>query len=280
MTSDKTTTNYSDQSISQQTLVTELQHKAHMSPNDLSYQKNEGTVMPKFSTEGLLTNWQTVLSKMQTAIKLSQRPLEAVRLIAVSKTKPANMIHTLARAGQVDFAENYLQEALPKIQQLKKMDICWHYIGHIQRNKTKDIAQHFSWVHTLEREVIAKRLHDQRPDGLPPLNVLIQVNIDDEASKSGCQPDELDGLVKAISGYSNLCLRGLMVIPQANGLTGNQSLNAFARTQALFDHIAKQHPQLTNWDTLSMGMSADMEEAIAHGSTMVRVGSAIFGKRD
>lgn len=287
MTRDKTTTHYPDQSISQQTLVSEPNHITQPSPNHSSHQQSAGSIESNLiSTERLLTNWQTVLSKMQTAIQSqqqSQQSQTAVQLIAVSKTKPASMIRTLAVAGQVDFAENYLQEALEKIQQLKQMDICWHYIGHIQRNKTRDIAQHFNWVHTLEREVIAKRLHDQRPDGLPALNVLIQVNIDNEASKSGCQPDELDDLVKAISGYSNLCLRGLMVIPeniQQQASAQLQPKTAFARTQALFDYIAKQHPQLTHWDTLSMGMSADMEEAIAHGSTMVRVGSAIFGKRD
>ena len=218
----------------------------------------------------LLENWQQV---RQQVGQLSAQ----VTLLAVSKTKPAEMIATLARHGQRDFGENYLQEAIEKISTLQDnpdtQDIIWHYIGRIQRNKTRDIAEHFDWVQTLERDIIAKRLNEQRPDTLPPLNVLIQVNIDDEDTKSGCLPEELPQLIKAIQGYERLQLRGLMIIP------AKANTDAFARTQQLFADIQQTY-NLPMWDTLSMGMSADMAAAITHGSTMVRVGSAIFGARD
>lgn len=206
-----------------------------------------------------------------------------VTLLAVSKTFLACDICTLWQAGQYHFGENYLQEALAKQKQVKatladQLDqhpIVWHYIGHIQRNKTRDIAAHFDWVQTLDRAIIAKRLNEQRPDGLPALNVLIQVNIDKEQTKSGCLPDELPALVEEILSYDRLSLRGLMVIPNKSI---NQDNNPFVRTQNLFNQI-KERYFLPHWDTLSMGMSGDYKEAINHGSTMVRVGSAIFGTR-
>lgn len=200
-----------------------------------------------------------------------------VILLAVSKTKPASMVATLALAGQQHFGENYLQEAIEKIADIGKRkleaSIVWHYIGHIQRNKTRDIAEHFDWVQTIERGIIAKRLNEQRPAELPPLNVLIQVNIDKEASKSGCMPEEVSNLVETIKGYERLLLRGLMIIPAI------ASSDAFNRTRELFEQISKAHPELKQWDTLSMGMSGDMEQAVLAGSTMVRVGTAIFGER-
>lgn len=193
------------------------------------------------------------------------------KLLCVSKSKPASMIQALHQQGQQDFGENYLQEAQAKMAQLNDCDICWHYIGHIQSNKTKSIAQSFDWVHTVARVQIAKRLNEQR-QGLPALNVLIQVNIDNESSKSGCSLDELPDLVRLMAALPNLTLRGLMIIPSPD------STDAFARTKRLFDEIAQNH-RLPHWDTLSMGMSADMQDAITNGSTMVRVGSAIFGAR-
>lgn len=229
------------------------------------------------STSSLIKRWQQTLEAMKQA-KTQYQVSQPVTLLAVSKTKPSEMIRELAAAGQRDFGENYLQEALEKItalQDLKAEDaITWHYIGHIQRNKTRDIAEHFDWVQTLERDIIAKRLNEQRPDALPPLQVLIQVNIDNEDSKSGCTPEALPELVALIKDYERLTLRGLMIIPATD------STDAFVRTQALFNKIQARHPELMHWDTLSMGMSGDMEAAIAHGSTMVRVGSAIFGARD
>lgn len=201
-----------------------------------------------------------------------------VTLLAVSKTKPAEMIAVLAKQGQRDFGENYLQEAIEKITVLQAQPetahIVWHYIGHIQRNKTRDIAENFDWVQTLERDIIAKRLNDQRPENMSPLNVLIQINIDDEDSKSGCRPQDLPDLIATIKAYERLQLRGLMIIP------AKADTDAFARTKQLFEEVKQSHPDLKTWDTLSMGMSSDMTAAIASGSTMVRVGSAIFGARD
>lgn len=240
------------------------------------------------NTSRLVANWRYVqqqvsdacLQAKDTTGKVSADNLSAqqVTLLAVSKTKPAEMVAALAEQGQRDFGENYLQEAIAKITALKNQqpnsDIVWHYIGSIQRNKTRDIAEHFDWVQTLERDVIAKRLNEQRPEGMPPLNVLIQVNIDDEDSKSGCLPSQLPALITTIKGYERLQLRGLMIIPAV------ANTDAFARTQQLFMDIQHAHPELIAWDTLSMGMSGDMSAAIAHGSTMVRVGTAIFGARD
>ncbi len=195
-----------------------------------------------------------------------------ITLVCVSKTQPAKAIKILYELGQRHFGENYLQEALQKQAELVDCAICWHYIGHIQRNKTRDIANNFDWVHTLERAIIAKRLSEQRDNNKPPLNVLIQVNIDNEASKSGCQVNELHKLVGQILALPNLHLRGLMIIPSKN------SSDAFLRTKRLFDDI-KHRYNPPNWDTLSMGMSGDYQQAIAMGATMVRVGSAIFGER-
>lgn len=225
----------------------------------------------------LIKSWQQVNKQVAQACAQATRENNEVTLLAVSKTKPAEMVATLARQGQRDFGENYLQEALEKIQVLRGQPECesiiWHYIGSIQRNKTRDIAEHFDWVQTLEREIIAKRLNEQRPAELSPLNVLIQVNIDTEDSKSGCLPADLPELITAIKHYERLQLRGLMIIP------AKANTDAFARTKQLFEDIKIEHPELQQWDTLSMGMSGDMGEAIAYGSTMVRVGRAIFGAR-
>lgn len=230
-----------------------------------------------FDAAELIANWQQVSEQVAQASVQAQRQKDEITLLAVSKTKPAEMIATLARQGQQDFGENYLQEAIEKIQALRQQPQCehivWHYIGSIQRNKTRDIAENFDWVQTLEREIIAKRLHEQRPAELPALNVLIQVNIDNEDSKSGCLPAELPDLINTIKDYERLQLRGLMIIP------AKDNTDAFARTKQLFDSIKREHPELQQWDTLSMGMSDDMSAAIANGSTMVRVGTAIFGAR-
>ncbi|WP_201594112.1 YggS family pyridoxal phosphate-dependent enzyme [Psychrobacter fulvigenes] len=232
-----------------------------------------------FDKQALIDNWQQVNHQIKEACtQAEEREAGSVSLLAVSKTKPAEMIAALAQQGQRDFGENYLQEAIEKITALQAQPdtnhIAWHYIGHIQRNKTRDIAEHFDWVQTVERDIIAKRLHSQRPDNLPPLNVLIQVNIDNEDSKSGCLPEELPELIVSIKDYERLQLRGLMIIP------AQEDTDAFARTKQLFEQIQQAYPELKAWDTLSMGMSGDMANAIANGSTMVRVGTAIFGTRD
>ncbi|OLF37006.1 MULTISPECIES: YggS family pyridoxal phosphate-dependent enzyme [unclassified Psychrobacter] len=236
----------------------------------------------------LIANWQQVNKQITKACEqandlvkeqeASTRPASDVTLLAVSKTKPADMIAILAEQGQRDFGENYLQEAVEKIKALQDqpdaVSIVWHYIGHIQRNKTRDIAENFDWVQTLERDIIAKRLNDQRPADMPPLNVLIQLNIDDEESKSGCHPKDLPDLLAAIKDYERLQLRGLMIIP------AKSDTDAFKRTKLLFEKVKREYPELKAWDTLSMGMSNDMTAAIGNGSTMVRVGTAIFGARD
>lgn len=223
------------------------------------------------TTQNLLI--QRFLNVKNHLNQCNQKFNQKAQLLAVSKTKPAEDIRTLFHQGQTMFGENYLQEAVAKIQQLQDLPIIWHYIGHIQRNKTRDIAQYFDWVQTIDRGIIAKRLNDQRPENLSPINVLIELNIDDETNKSGCKVDELDKLIDEILSYPRLCLRGLMIIPNKHGS------DAFMRTQAIFTQVQKQRA-LKNWDTLSMGMSGDMQEAVAHGSTMVRVGTAIFGERD
>lgn len=250
-----------------------------MQATDQADHIDKNTDSHDISHEELINNWQRVKAQLAEACQEAEgTSVDSVTLLAVSKTKPAAMIAALAAQGQRDFGENYLQEAIEKIATLKQDaacdDLVWHYIGSIQRNKTRDIAEHFDWVQTLERDIIAKRLNNQRPEDMPPLNVLIQVNIDDEDSKSGCEIDELPVLIETVKGYERLQLRGLMIIP------AKADTDAFTRTQQLFDEIKQAHPDLEAWDTLSMGMSGDMSAAIANGSTLVRVGTAIFGARD
>jgi len=222
----------------------------------------------------LTANRQQVLSKIQNICLDCKRSPQAVALLAVSKMQSAAAVRTLYAAGQRIFAENYLQEALAKQAELTELAIEWHFIGQIQRNKTRDIAAHFSWVHGVDRLIIAERLSQHIGEaGQPRLNILIQVNIDHEASKGGCLPEALPELVAAISLLPHIALRGLMVIPAPD------HVDAFARTRALFESVRLSHAQPADWDTLSMGMSGDFAEAIAAGSTMVRVGTALFGAR-
>jgi hypothetical protein len=216
---------------------------------------------------------QQILARIANACTESARDAAGVQLLAVSKTHPAESIRALYLTGQQAFGENYLQEARAKQALLSDVAIEWHFIGHIQRNKTKELAQHFAWVHGVDRLIIAERLSAQRPADLPPLQVCIQVNIDDEDSKDGCMPDALAELVFAISRLPQLRLRGVMVIPAKN------STDAFVRTHQLFEQVRTQHAQPMNWDTLSMGMSGDLESAVAAGATIVRVGTALFGAR-
>jgi PLP dependent protein len=204
----------------------------------------------------------------------------SVTLLAVSKTFGADAVIVAADAGQVAFGENYLQEAVNKIAEVHKLrpelSLEWHFIGPIQSNKTRPIAENFSWVHAVDREKIAQRLSEQRPEGLPPLNICLQVNVSGEASKSGVSPEELPALAKAVAGLPNIQLRGLMAIPEPEADPAKQ--------RAPFALLRKLQQQLVAMgivtDTLSMGMSGDMQAAIAEGATMVRIGSAIFGKRD
>ncbi|MEO4201422.1 YggS family pyridoxal phosphate-dependent enzyme [Acinetobacter pittii] len=217
---------------------------------------------------------QHVLQQIQTACEHVQRAPETVQLLAVSKTHPSESLREMYTAGQRAFGENYLQEALEKIEALHDLDIEWHFIGHVQRNKTKHLAEKFDWVHGVDRLIIAERLSNQRGDDQSALNICLQVNIDGQDSKDGCAPDEVAELVAQISQLPKIKLRGLMVIPAPDNTA------AFADAKALFDAVKDQHTHPEDWDTLSMGMSGDLEAAIAAGSTMVRVGTALFGARD
>ena len=197
------------------------------------------------------------------AVEHSQK----VTLIAVSKTKPASDLQQAIDAGQKHFGENYLQEALEKIETLKGQNLVWHFIGPIQSNKTKPIAQNFDWVHSVDRLKIAQRFNDQRPQGLEKLNVLLQVNIDNESTKSGVLVDEIEELIPHFENFKNISLRGFMCIPNPNN--AEQSFKKMAE-------ILQKHPNL---DILSMGMSLDLDLAIKNGATFVRIGTDIFGKR-
>lgn len=196
-----------------------------------------------------------------------------VHLVAVSKTKSATLIRAAAAAGCTDFAENYLQEAVPKIHELAELGLTWHFIGAIQSNKTQLIAQHFDWVHTVARAKIAQRLSAQRPSG-GPLNVTIQVNIDEDPAKAGVAPEDARALLEGIADLPNLRVRGLMTVLRRE----SQPLASYQRLAALFASLANHAP--TCWDTLSMGMSADFPDAIAAGATHVRLGTILFGPRE
>lgn len=215
-----------------------------------------------------------VLQQIEDACKQAQREQKTVQLLAVSKTHPSESLREMYQTGQRAFGENYLQEALDKIETLNDLDIEWHFIGHVQRNKTKHLASSFAWVHGVDRLIIAERLSSQREASQPALNICLQVNIDAQETKDGCQPNEVAELVKNISQLPHLKLRGLMVIPAPN------NTRAFSDAKQLFEEVKSEHAHPEDWDTLSMGMSGDMTEAIAAGSTMVRVGTALFGARD
>lgn len=220
-------------------------------------------------------NLVQVRSHIQASALKNKRSAQNVTLLAVSKTQPAENLRIAFNEGQRDFGENYLQEALEKIEALKDLDICWHFIGPLQSNKTRAVAENFHWMHTVDRLKIAKRLSEQRPANLPPLNICIQVNVSDEVSKSGCKPDKLEELATEIVKLPNLCLRGLMAIPKASENSDEQR-QAFARMKQLLKQLQLTHDSV---DTLSMGMSRDMDSAISEGATIVRIGTAIFGAR-
>lgn len=214
-----------------------------------------------------------VSSRIQAAAKAAHRDENSIHLLAVSKTKPAQALREAYAAGLRDFGENYLQEALGKQLELADLPLIWHFIGPIQSNKTRAIAEHFDWVHSVDRLKIAQRLSEQRPAELPPLNICIQVNVSGEASKSGCTPADLPALAEAIGALPRLKLRGLMAIPEPTEERAEQDA-AFAAVQTLQASLALP------LDTLSMGMSHDLESAIAQGATWVRIGTALFGARD
>ncbi len=223
-------------------------------------------------------NLQAVHTRIQQAAQAAQRRPETISLLAVSKTWPAAALREAAQAGQQAFGENYLQEALDKIQALADLPLEWHFIGPIQSNKTRPIAQHFHWVHGVDRLKIAQRLSDARGEcpQLPPLQICLQINVSGEESKSGCAPEDIPALAQAVAALPHLQLRGLMAIPEPSD--DPALLHArFAQVRHSLEHLQAQGLAL---DTLSMGMSADLEPAIQEGSTLVRVGTAIFGGRD
>ncbi|MDF2480973.1 MAG: YggS family pyridoxal phosphate-dependent enzyme [Stenotrophomonas indicatrix] len=214
-----------------------------------------------------------ILSNLHNAAAAAGRP--PPRLLAVSKTQPAEAVAALAAQGQTAFGENYVQEALAKLQELQPLGLEWHLIGHLQSNKAEPVATHFDWVQSVDRPKLVAALARYRPAERGPLNVLIQVNIDDESSKHGCAPDDVDALAATIAAEPNLRLRGLMAIP-APWPDAERRRDAFVRMRTLFEALAAGHPQV---DTLSMGMSSDYAEAIAEGATLVRIGTALFGAR-
>ena len=224
----------------------------------------------------IAANLQAVASRIAAACSTAGRNPAEVSLLAVSKTWPAACVREAAACGQRAFGENYVQEGVAKISELADLDLEWHFIGPLQSNKTRPVAEHFAWVHSVERLKIAERLSAQRPAGLPPLQVCIQVNVSGEESKSGCAPEEAPALAAAVAALPNLRLRGLMAIPEP---TDDGALQ-HRRFAALRELLAELNRHGLALDTLSMGMSDDMEAAIAAGATLVRVGTAIFGTRN
>ncbi|OEO23313.1 YggS family pyridoxal phosphate enzyme [Pseudomonas sp. J237] len=216
-------------------------------------------------------NIAKVGARIREAAQAAGRESTSIGLLAVSKTKPAAAIREAYLAGVEHVGENYLQEALEKQQELADLPLTWHFIGPIQSNKTRAIAEHFGWVHSVDRLKIAQRLSEQRPASLPPLNICLQVNVSGEASKSGCTAEQLPALAAAVQQLPNLKLRGLMTIPEP---TDDQS-----EQRAAFAIVQNLQQQL-GLDTLSIGMSHDLEAAIAQGATWVRIGTALFGARD
>ncbi|WP_104403305.1 YggS family pyridoxal phosphate-dependent enzyme [Vibrio penaeicida] len=225
-------------------------------------------------------NIQQITAQIRSLEEKCGRASGSVQLLAVSKTKPNAAIADALKAGQVAFGENYVQEGVDKVQYFAEhysdKAIEWHFIGPIQSNKTRPIAENFAWVHSVDRAKIAQRLNDQRPAGMSALNVLIQVNTSGEASKSGINEAELFELAALINDLPNLTLKGLMSIP-ANVSSHESQITAFNQLAALKDKLAEKYPEV---EMLSMGMSGDMEAAVEAGSTMVRIGTAIFGARD
>jgi pyridoxal phosphate enzyme (YggS family) len=226
---------------------------------------------PQFSPDRLAA----VLARIEVAARQAGRDPGSVALLAVSKQHPAEVVRAAAAAGQRRFGENYVQEALPKLESLRDLGLDWHFIGQLQSNKTRDVAESFQWVHTLDRARLAERLSAQRPHYAGPLDVLLQVKLANEAGKGGASPGELAALAEIVAGLPRLRLRGLMCIPPEEADTARQRA-PFRRLRELSAELQGRGHTL---DTLSMGMSADLEAAVAEGATIVRVGTAIFGAR-
>lgn len=227
---------------------------------------------PQFSPERLAS----VLARIESAARRAGRDPAAIRLLAVSKQQPVEAIAAAADAGQREFGENYAREGLPKIEALAGRPLTWHFIGQLQANKTRDVAGHFQWVHTVDRERIATRLDAQRPHHAGPLDVLLQVRLGEEPGKGGVDPADLPRLAGFVGALPRLRLRGLMCIPPPSDTEAAQRL-PFARLRGLLEDLNARGHRL---DTLSMGMSADLEAAVLEGATIVRVGTAVFGPRE
>lgn len=228
--------------------------------------------------ESLATSYAQAHERLRDALEKAGRAQDAAKLLAVSKTKPAAIIRQVWQLGQREFGENYLQEALEKQTELADLDgIVWHFIGPLQSNKTRSVAEHFDWVHSVDRLKIARRLSEQRPTHLEPLNICLQVNISREDSKAGVLPEELEELAREVATLPNLCLRGLMAIPApAEGVDAQRQ--PLAALREAFNGLQNSLPDAP-LDTLSMGMSDDLEAAVLEGATLVRLGTAIFGAR-
>ena len=225
---------------------------------------------------GVTENLRKIRDLLAEAAVEAGRSPEDVHLLAVSKKQPLEKILAAADAGQRDFGENTVQEGIEKVTKLTQRRLCWHFIGHIQSNKTRAVAEHFDWVHSVDKLKTAKRLSEQRPVSLGDLNICIQVNIDEEASKSGVTPDAVGELARAIAGLPRLRLRGLMCLPAIRDTFDEQRI-PFARTRELAKLLAREGLIM---DTLSMGMSDDFRAAIMEGATIVRIGTAVFGPRE
>ncbi len=229
------------------------------------------------ASKTIISNIAAIQARIAAAHQISHAGGPAPTLMAVSKTRSAADIQLAVGAGIRDIGENYLQEALSKQEALQDLDICWHFIGPIQSNKTRTIAEHFSWVHSVDRAKVINRLNDQRPPPLGPLNICLQVNINDEASKAGASLGDIPALAELTLSQPHLRLRGLMAIPANTAITDEQRRN-FAAVRELLITLRQRFPN-AQLDTLSMGMSADMESAIAEGASILRIGSDIFGPR-
>ena len=229
------------------------------------------------SSQGnLVSRYQGLLRRLRTAEKRFDRPNNSVCLVAVSKTYPARDIRTVAQQGQQDFGENQVRDALAKFPELGDLNRTWHFIGPIQSNKCRDIAQNFDWIHSVERLKIARRLSELRPVEMEPLNILLQVNLQNEATKAGISPDAVSELAATVLELPNIRLRGLMAIPVPE--------NDFDRQRSIFSHLRELQERTSqqlgiSLDCLSMGMTDDLEAAVAEGTTHVRIGTAIFGPR-
>lgn len=227
------------------------------------------------ASPNLANNWTETKQRIAAAASQWGRLCDSVGLLAISKGHPASALRAVAALGQRDFGENYLQEALPKQQELQDLKLTWHFTGQLQGNKTRPVAEHFDWVHTLDRERIAIRLNEQRPHYAPPLNICVQVSLEPEPGKGGVAPEALLPLAQRVATLPKLKLRGLMCIPPPR--------ETFDEQRALFDRLVACQRQLLDAglavDTLSMGMSDDLEAAVAAGATWVRIGTAIFGPR-